>query len=112
MLSRNRRVTTAMFSEVGAQGTPFYGEYFIARVLVKAALPESRFSVVVSKKVAKTAVVRNRNKRKVRALVAKLYPSLEKKAAVLVFVKKDISRIASNVLSADLGGVLKKAKLL
>ncbi len=53
---------------------------------------KSSFAVVASKKVSKKAVIRNKNKRRVRHILKKMAGSLEK-GAYVVFIKKDLSSI-------------------
>ncbi|MBI4592205.1 ribonuclease P protein component [Candidatus Uhrbacteria bacterium] len=76
------------------------------------ALPMSRFAVVAGVKVSKKAVVRNRLKRQVRAIVHEALPQLKQGYDVLLFLKpqavgKPFEQLQQEVLSG-----LKKVRLL
>lgn len=64
----------------------------------------SKFAVVVSKKCSKEAVVRNKNKRRVRHALKKL--SYSKKGYYAVFVKKDLSKIKFPVIEEELENLI------
>ena len=49
----------------------------------------ARAAVVVSSKVAKTAVARNKMKRRLRAILTPLLPQMEKGINLVVFAKKE-----------------------
>jgi len=61
MLSKNKRVSKKLFTEILEKGLVLYGDFFIFKY-VHSKNPH--FSVVVSKKILKGAVARNKLKRK------------------------------------------------
>ena len=84
MLKKKSRVNTAMFKEVFAKGRSFhFGTFFLKTLFVEEGGPF--FSFVVSKKVAKRAVARNKIKRRARSIVHKQLPFFKKKIAVVVY---------------------------
>lgn len=88
MLARPQRlVREREFREIYRRGERLGGFYTLIRVLSNR-LPTSRFAVVMSTKVAKSAVIRNRHKRHIRAVIRELLPSLPSGWDVIVTVTK------------------------
>jgi len=112
MLERTRRVTKIMFDDVLKNGVSSHSPSFSFKILRKTAQIESRFSVVVSKKVAKSAVKRNRLRRIVQAIVRVLYSRTVGGNNCLVFIKKDISQIKNENLKSELEGSLIRAGVI
>ncbi len=86
MLKRSNRIPTKQFPEV-TRGKTLQNELF--RVVIKAdkALKTPKCAVIVSNKVAKTAVARNRIRRQVYGALGDMLPSLPC-AYISVFPKK------------------------
>lgn len=78
----------------------------------KNQLADSRFAVVVGIKVSKKAVVRNRLKRRIRAIVEKQIPNLQKGFDIMFIVKKESIILTPVELEAQLTRMFKRAKLL
>src|SRR5581483_6403257 len=85
----------SLFPSILEKSTLRSTEYFTLRFMKKMAQP-SRFSVVVSKKVAKTAVGRNKYKRKINTALRELVDKKSPKMAVygLIFAKKGIDTLS------------------
>lgn len=64
----------------------------------------NKFAVVVSKKCSKEAVVRNKNKRRVRHALRKLI--LKKTGYYTVFVKKDLSKVSFLLLEEEIKNLI------
>ena len=78
----------------------------------KNNLKDSRFAVVVGTKVSKKAVIRNRIKRRIRAIVEKQIPNIEKGFDVMFLVKKEAIVLTPSELEDQLMRIFKRAKLL
>ncbi|MEK7452210.1 MAG: ribonuclease P protein component [Patescibacteria group bacterium] len=78
----------------------------------KNQLPDSRFTVVVGIKVSKKAVVRNRLKRRIRAIVEKQIPMMKKGFDIMFLVKKETIDLTPLELEEQILHVFKRAKLL
>ncbi len=107
MLPRSRRVTTPLFGEVLSKGKSFYSPHFTFR-FIKGQAGLSRFSVAVSKKVAKRAVLRNRFKRRTREALKKYLSSLPVGIYGVFFVKESIEEVSFQDLITEVGGLFKK----
>ena len=86
MLPSSRRLSTTLFDKVLKQGKFFSGSMFTIRVLKAQGM--SRFSVVISKKIAKKAVERNKIRRRVYSSLNTLLPRLTD-GFLCVFMMKD-----------------------
>jgi len=76
------------------------------------ALPVSRFAVVAGVKVSKKAVIRNRLKRQVRAIVHEALPQIAPSYDVLLYLKPPAVDKPFEDLKKEILAGLKKAKLL
>ncbi|MBI4435777.1 ribonuclease P protein component [Candidatus Uhrbacteria bacterium] len=76
------------------------------------ALPVSRFAVVAGVKVSKKAVVRNRLKRQVRAVVHEVLPQISPGYDVLLFLKPQAIDKPFEAIQKEVLAGLKKARLL
>ncbi len=111
MLPKIHRIGKELFKEIFPRGRSFHS----AAVSVKISpIKEEniRFAFVVSAKTAKKAAVRNKLKRRARAIAAKLLPRCGKKTAVMVFFKKGSEKLSFNELEREITAILKKAGVL
>lgn len=76
------------------------------------ALPVSRFAIVAGVKVSKKAVVRNRLKRQVRAIIHELLSKIAPGYDVLLYLKHQAVDKSSEELKKEVFAGFKKAKLL
>jgi ribonuclease P protein component len=71
----------------------------------------SQFSVIVAKKVAKTAVARNRLKRRLRYVLEKNFAKMEPGYQIAIFLWLNLLTTPFSTLEQDLLGILIKTKL-
>jgi ribonuclease P protein component len=109
MLPKSQRINRELFAEVLARGNSFHTEFFSLRLL--RMNPDSRekgrFSFVVSKKVSKKAVVRNRIRRRGYAAVRNLGKHSVPAIAAGIFVKKGAVGLDIAAFQGDLAALLK-----
>jgi ribonuclease P protein component len=74
-------------------------------------LPNTHFSVVVSKKIAKTSVLRNKIKRRAYAVVSEYLDIFPKGFICMVFMGKGSSSLSYRDLSKELQELLGKIKI-
>lgn len=108
MLSKAKRLTVKDI-EALSHGTSVFSTLVSLRML-KAS--ELKFGVAVSKKVAKTAVKRNRIRRRTYAIVRKLEKSITVKAFVLLMPKQDFYDGDRELLEKVVLDLFKKAQLI
>jgi ribonuclease P protein component len=74
MLPSSKRLTIPLFKGVMDKGRIFHSPFFSAKMLKTEGM--SRFSVAVSKKVAKNAIDRNKIRRRIYSTIRPLYPRI------------------------------------
>ncbi len=109
MLPKTKRVTTELFKEVVAKGTSFYSVSFSFKLIYTKTAEPSRFSVAVSKKVAQSAVDRNKLRRRTNAALAKIYPQVKNGYLGVFFVKDAIKTKTLPDIAAEILFLLKKS---
>lgn len=73
---------------------------------------ETRMTVVISKKVDKRAVVRNRCRRRVREAFRPLLPHLEPGFDILIYIKQDMGNVPFKTITSDVTQGCRKLGLL
>lgn len=111
MLPRKQRIPKAAAREVFMRGNTLSFPHFMLKVL-PSEQKESRFAVSVSKKVAPTAVLRNRTRRRVYS-VLRNYVSRVKTGLNIAFVAKNgAQNLQGKVLIAEIESAFTRAGLL
>lgn len=93
MLPKKRRVTTEQFKNILTKSTVHHSAHLSLRI-TKDMAQLSRFSVVVSKKVARSAVERNSLKRKVYTTLEGLMVHVPVGWKGIFFVKKGFGELS------------------
>jgi ribonuclease P protein component len=106
MLPKKNRNTKMEFDSIFTQGKKIFSPFFHVSFLPSE---DRRFSVVVSKKLVRSAFSRNRQKRRVFAVIKKNLHQLPQVAA-LVIVKKNISHLEPQDLEKELMKLLNKCR--
>ena len=102
MLKRKQRVTSEVFSRVLKKGKTCHSDNFTLRFISGTS---GRAAVIVSKKIAKTAVSRNTIKRKVRSALVPLIPN--KSLTILVYTKKGAAKLSVQKMGREFEVCLK-----
>lgn len=92
-------------------GKIYNGQFFTLRI-VKNGLFHNRFAFVVSKKIDKRAVVRNKTKRKLRLCIEKMFNKIKTGYDFVFFAKKAVADQVLKDLYKEVEVVLKKEELL
>jgi ribonuclease P protein component len=108
MFPRSSRLERNHFEAVLKEGKAFHTAHFSLRIAEKKGLDKGLFSVVVPKAVAKNAVVRNKVKRRVRALLKECIPSSPLLTAI--FVKKGATALSIDEYRSELSQLMSKVK--
>jgi ribonuclease P protein component len=107
----NRLRTEKDIQALFAGGKSVFG-MFVGIKIKKNLKEQSRFTVVVGTKISKKAVVRNRLKRQIRAIVHAKLCELSSGYDVAFLVKKEAVGKNFEELQSDVEKLLRKAKLL
>jgi ribonuclease P protein component len=101
MLPKKNRISRKKFPAANARGSRVFSPFFS---LVSYSSPvETRIAVVVSKKVAKTAVARNTLRRRFYELLAPHIKNLAHPLTVVVYPKLDAIKIPFRDLKIEIG---------
>ncbi len=112
MLKRSHRITTKLFPAIIERGATHHVLHFYSKVLRVGIDTPTLFSVVVPKKIEKTAVARASLKRRVTAVLRKHLTGIKKGYQVLLFCKKDAKSLSPTELSQEIQRLLITSNLL
>ena len=111
--NQNRLRRREDFAKVYTSGDRYRGKYLNLRILFEINVPLiTRVGIVVSKKVSKLAVSRNRFKRQLRAIFRQLLSQLKQGLQIVVTVTPVQSKPSYQELWDDLNKLLTRAKVL
>ncbi|GEM_PF-756867 len=110
MLGRSYRVRKEDFKDVLARGRFLHCPFVMVRFLNQNR-KQSRLAVVVPKSVSKSAVVRNKVKRRIWGVLEAAYPSLLTSCDIIFFAKKGSERARAAELKEMVLTLLAKANL-
>lgn len=83
--------------------SPNFTLYYLA-----SKLEYSRVGFVVSKKVSKSAVVRNKLRRRTTAVLESVYSDLVQSFDMIILIRRDFNNLSPQDLQAELRALLKK----
>ena len=111
MLPKKRRLEKWLIEKALRQGKLVRGSRVSLKYLV---IPnrQSAFGLVVSSKVAKQAVIRNKLKRRGRAVILKLLPGIKEGFLALIFFKIGSPKATFRDLENEITQLFKNAKAL
>jgi ribonuclease P protein component len=113
MLPRSKRLSVPLFANVLAKGSIVHSPLFTARIVKTAGQhSDSRFSAVVSKKVAKTAVERNKLRRRTYAALSKITSKIKDGFHVILLAKNAMIKAEPKDIVADLENLFVKSNLI
>jgi len=103
MFSKKNRATTEQVKEALQKGTSKHSENFSVRAITKPS--PTTVAVVVSKKVAATAVERNKLKRRTREILKRI--ALPRKKTIVVYLKQGAKQLSPNTAKNEIQDLLK-----
>lgn len=109
--NQNRLRRREDFTKVYAKGDRYRGSYLSLKVLFDSNVTVTQIGIVVSKKVSKLAVTRNRFKRQLRAIFRQLLSQLKNGLQIVVTVTVQ-SKPSYQEIWDDLTKLLTRAKVL
>ena len=111
MFPKINRLKRADFPAVARLGKVFHSPLLSLRAFKGKSAPV-RVSVVVSKKISKSAVVRNKTRRRIRAVILDFFPQIVLGASLIFYAKTDLRKVSFEILSREVFDLLTKATLL
>jgi len=111
MFPKKYRINKDLFEKIFKTGKTFSFEYLILKI-TSLSTPNSLFTFVVSSKISKKSVFRNRLKRRARHIVKKLLPLAKPGFGAIIFFKPGSEKLTFQNLEKILQESLKKTKIL
>jgi len=112
MLSKDQRLKKKKdFDLVFKKGSGLKESFLILK-FQPGQFKKSRFGIVVSQKVSKKAVVRNKIKRRLRALIRQAEPQFKKRVDVVIITLPGIEKKDWQEIKKTVGDLFQKAKLI
>jgi ribonuclease P protein component len=108
---KNRLKHKKDFKKVYRLGKSERDKFLVLRTL-ENNLDSSRFGIIISKKVAKKATVRNLIRRKIREAIRSFLPEVKPGFDIVVFTLQGIENLDFWQIKESLEKVFKKAKLI
>jgi len=105
MLSKKRRLSRELIRKTLREGKGAHGQNVSLKYLA-APLKSSAFAFIVSAKKIKSAVFRNKVKRRGRAIIFKILPRLKEGYAVLFFFKEKSHKTKFSELETEMKKLL------
>jgi ribonuclease P protein component len=114
MLRRSRRLTKGQFDETMIKGRVFHSPFFLARISETKDLSLSKIAAVAPKKIAKTAVTRNRARRRIYAAVQPLVLAGLNPGVHIILIAKAPLLMADKIgdISVEIKALFVKAGLM
>jgi len=111
MFPQKNRLSRESFPTPQRKGFRVFSPFF-SIVFYQTEEEEGHASIVVSKKVAKHAVVRNTLRRRFYSMLRPYFSKLITKTTVVVYPKTDSLKISFSVLEGEIEKAFKQAKLI
>ncbi|MFO0718600.1 MAG: ribonuclease P protein component [Candidatus Paceibacterota bacterium] len=109
MLPKNKRISKDSFKSILLKGTLYHSENCTLRILPSE---KEGFAVLISKKVAKSAVDRNRMRRRVYSVVRDLLPNIKTTSKNLISLKTGAKKLSFDLQKEEITKLFKKARLI
>ena len=107
MIPKRQRVTKKIFPAAKNIKKLFHSKHFILKAVSDPSVKESKFSVVVSKKILKQATKRNLIKRRVYSVVREYKKIKDISSGIYVFFcKKDVGLLTYKEITQEVLGLL------
>lgn len=109
MLPKNNRITRKEFPVASTQGFRVFSPFFTV-VVYKNKENTTKATIVVSKKISKSAVVRNKTKRVFYEVVQRFIPHITHPSLLVIYPKKEYFDAKFSVLEDEFRKTLVKLK--
>ena len=108
MLARKNRISTKIFPKTGRPWKNITSDSFSLSIFSQTGSGILRASVIVSKKVARTAVPRNKIRRRIYSILRKEISACPQNMLLVCYVKKPALEKSFSVLETELKHLLRK----
>lgn len=108
MLARKQKISSEEFKEYYKKGKKIFSQHFRITLVLGNTPENSKYAAVINKKTAKTAVLRNKNKRKIYKILRQIYPQFPQVKYGFIFIQKNIINIDEEILGKEITENMKK----
>lgn len=108
---KSRLKKKADFAEVQGNGRRIPSAHFLL-IISRQTTKTSRLGLVVTKKLDKRAVVRNKIKRRLRDIVRHLLPEFVAQRDFVIIARQGVTELSFDEFKLEITALLRKAKLL
>ena len=112
MFSRTARVSVEKFNQVLEKGRVVHSPFFVLRFISNDVGPKARLAAIAPQKTFRTAVSRNRTRRRIYEAVKPFYEQLPQHCTLLVFAKNPAGTASFVDLKKALKELFVKAGLM
>jgi len=112
MLPKKNKIKKGYFSSDNKRKITFHSQYASISIEKKEDNKSSKFSFVVSGKISKKAVQRNKIKRRGYYVIKKFLPQIKTSYYVAFYIKKEIMNLRYDEFEKQILFLLNKAKLI
>jgi len=111
MLSKNRRIPRKLIEKILKEGKTVRGRNLFLKYSLNPGKPAS-FAFIISSKTVKKAVLRNKLKRRGRAIIFNFLPEIKDGYSVLIFFEKGSVEMKFAELKQEIRSLFQKAGLI
>lgn len=112
MIPSSRKVGKDFFQSLMKRGRSYVSESFRVQVFIEESAKPARFSVVVAKKLEKSAVKRNFLKRRTYFLLQPFLKTARPGSATVLFIQKGFGAKPLPYLKGEIKSLLRKAAVI
>ena len=112
MLSKDRKITRALFKRLNGRGLTYHSPHLFLSIYKNEKQEKSRFTIIISKKVAKNAVSRNKIRRRFYSIITKNLLNIENGYMCIINCKKQSNSLNYKEIEEQILILLTKAGLL
>lgn len=102
MLLSSKKINSVEFKNFLNKGRKKSSKYFKVSIVNDKKYRYSKYAVVINKKIAKTAVLRHKNKRIIFRIISQIYPQFLDNKYTFIFIKQDVGSVNKEELKRDL----------
>lgn|SRR5574343_624259 len=110
MLPKSKRLNTELFGDIIKKGQSFHCPFLILRAVKSDE--SSRFAITVPKKVAKTAIERNRIRKQIYTIIKDFEGRIMVKVNVVLIAKAGLEKLSYQDISKEINNIFVKSSLI
>ena len=110
MLPHSQRISVHLFKDIMKKGEVLHSTFFIIRCV--NSQEKSHYAVSVSKKIAKTAVLRNKIRRRTYSIISQFLPRFKMNKKMIIIAKIGVEKMTIDSLKKEIEKIFVKSEFL